>query len=215
MKWEAIASNLGRTILGAALSTGCLMLAGPGGLHAQVLEIGDGGKVLVHNGPEVISDTGVVPIRPSPRRTRSYALPAATAPSGIRPAGTANMKDAAKAAALSPDLVEAVAWRESGLNTAAVSARGAIGQMQLMPATARGLGVDRFDPQQNLNGGAAYLGALLKRYDGDMVRALAAYNAGPGAVDRYGGVPPYKETRDYVAAVLERLSRRAESEVQR
>ncbi len=81
-----------------------------------------------------------------------------------------------------------------------------------MPGTARALGVDPHDSRQNFAGGAAYLSGLLKRYDGDTVRALAAYNAGPGAVDRYGGVPPYKETRAYVAAILDRLSQRAESE---
>ena len=76
-----------------------------------------------------------------------------------------------------------------------------------MPGTARALGVDPSDSRQNYRGGAAYLHRLLIRYDGDLVKSLAAYNAGPGVVDRYGGVPPYPETRAYVAAVLERLSR--------
>ena len=116
---------------------------------------------------------------------------------------------AAAGAALSPDLVEAVAWRESRFRTDAVSPAGAIGEMQLMPGTAKALGVDPHDVRQNLSGGASYLAGLLKRYDGDMVRALAAYNAGPRAVDRYGGVPPYKETQAYVAAILDRLSQRA------
>ena len=83
--------------------------------------------------------------------------------------------------------------------------------MQLMPGTARALGADPFDTEQNYRGGSAYFAMLLKRYDGDVVRALAAYNAGPGAVDRYGGVPPFKETRDYVASILDRLSQRAEA----
>ena len=90
-----------------------------------------------------------------------------------------------------------------------VSAAGAIGEMQLMPATARALGVDPWDTRDNFRGGAAYLGGLVHRYDGDLIRALAAYNAGPGAVDRYGGVPPYRETQAYVAAIMNRLGRRA------
>ena len=80
-----------------------------------------------------------------------------------------------------------------------------------MPGTARTLGVDPRDSRQNYAGGATYLAQLLKRYNGDVILALAAYNAGPGAVDRYGGVPPYKETQAYVAAILDRMSHRAEA----
>ena len=121
------------------------------------------------------------------------------------------MRDAAAFASLSPDLVEAVAWRESRGRHGLTSRRGAVGEMQLMPGTARALRVDAADARQNYRGGAAYLGLLLKRYDGDLERALAAYNAGPGAVDRHHGVPPYRETQAYVAAVMDRLSRRAEA----
>ena len=78
-----------------------------------------------------------------------------------------------------------------------------------MPATARAMGVDPRDAGQNLAGGAHYLGVMMHRYDGDLVRALAAYNAGPGAVDRYRGVPPFKETQAYVAAIMDRLSQAA------
>jgi hypothetical protein len=112
---------------------------------------------------------------------------------------------AARRHGLDPALVMAVAQVESGLQPAAVSPKGAQGLMQLMPATAASLGVsDPFDPAQNLDGGARHLGSLLQRYDGDLKRALAAYNAGEGAVARHGGIPPYPETRGYVKSVLSR-----------
>lgn len=113
---------------------------------------------------------------------------------------------AADGAALAGELVAAIAWVESRYDRRARSPAGAIGVMQLMPRTARDLGVDPHDPAANLKGGAAYLRFLLERFDGDLVKAIAAYNAGPGAVDRHRGVPPYPETRRYVAAVLERLA---------
>ncbi|HEX3032880.1 MAG TPA: lytic transglycosylase domain-containing protein [Bacillota bacterium] len=107
---------------------------------------------------------------------------------------------------LSPNLLKTVAEAESGLNPNAVSSAGAQGIMQLMPATARGLGVaDTFDPAQNIEGGAKYLKSLLDRFDNDLSLALAAYNAGPNAVKRYGGVPPYKETQNYVRKIMDNL----------
>jgi hypothetical protein len=104
---------------------------------------------------------------------------------------------------LDPDLVNSVIKAESGFNIRAVSPKGAQGLMQLMPGTASLLGVpNAFDPQANVEGGAKYLRELLERYNFDLVKALAAYNAGPQRVEQYGGVPPYYETRAYVARVV-------------
>jgi len=104
---------------------------------------------------------------------------------------------------LRPALLRALVEAESGGNPEAVSPRGAIGLTQLMPSTAEALGVvDPYDPQENLLGGAQYLRQQLDRFDGDESLALAAYNAGPGAVLRYHGVPPYAETRHYITRVL-------------
>jgi soluble lytic murein transglycosylase-like protein len=112
--------------------------------------------------------------------------------------------DAARRNEVDPLLVSAVIRHESGFAPAAVSKAGAIGLMQLMPDTARALGVrDAFDPRQNIEGGTTLLRQLLDRYHGQVDLALAAYNAGPAAVDSYGGVPPYPETQSYVRNVME------------
>ena len=107
---------------------------------------------------------------------------------------------------LSPALIEALVWQESRWNMAAISPVGARGLAQLMPGTARQMGVNANDPFANLEGGARYLREQLDRFGGDVERALAAYNAGPGRVIQSGGVPRIRETQTYVAAIMERLS---------
>jgi soluble lytic murein transglycosylase-like protein len=112
------------------------------------------------------------------------------------------IREAALRAGLPPEFVASVARVESGLRANALSSKGAIGVMQLMPGTAKSLGADPHDVAQNIDAGARLLRDLLLKYDGDVVKALSAYNAGPGAVARYQGMPPYDETRRYVNKVI-------------
>jgi soluble lytic murein transglycosylase-like protein len=179
-----------------------LVLCLAGAARAQVMEIGADGSVTTWSGPTQFLTSGarpLVPQRPPPLREGAARLPSPNVAQAIEAASARHQVD--------PRLAEAVAWRESGFNTAALSPKGAQGVMQLMPATAEALGVDAADPLANIEGGVDYLSRLIRRYGGDLTKTLAAYNAGPGAVERYGGVPPYAETIAYVNAVLERLNR--------
>lgn len=118
---------------------------------------------------------------------------------------TARVEAAAQQAGIDPALFRALVAQESGFNPRAVSSAGAMGLSQLMPKTAASLGVtDPFDVEQNLRGGAQYLAQMLRQFGGDTRLALAAYNAGPGAVRRAGGIPPIAETQNYVKRVMER-----------
>ena len=157
------------------------------------------------NGTLVLSDrklndgamTYSVPDAPSIRATTPLA------DASVRDQFEPLIREHAAKQALRMDLVRAVIQVESGYNPRARSPKGAMGLMQLMPATARQLGVrDAFDPAENIRGGTAYLRKLIDRYDGNEELALAAYNAGADAVDRHGRtVPPYQETQDYVKKV--------------
>ncbi len=119
--------------------------------------------------------------------------------------------DVAERGGVDHRLVESLVEMESGFNPRAVSTKGAMGLMQLMPEVARQYGVDApFDPWQNLDAGVRHLRGLLRKYDGDLERSLAAYNAGEGAVRRYDGIPPYAETQNYVRRVLYRYRQRVD-----
>lgn len=107
---------------------------------------------------------------------------------------------------VSPELVRAVAIAESDMNQNEISPVGAIGVMQLMPETAAALGVNPYDKAQNIEGGTIYLRQMLDKFNGNVQHALAAYNAGPGAVQKYGGVPPYSETQNYVGRIMDIIS---------
>ena len=131
----------------------------------------------------------------------SVAPPKVDAPLPVRDTRTL-VRDAALRSGLPPSLVESVARVESALRPEAISPKGALGVMQLMPATARKLDADPRDTAQNIDAGARLLRELLIKYGGDVVKALSAYNAGEGAVDRYRGMPPYRETQDYVDKVI-------------
>jgi soluble lytic murein transglycosylase-like protein len=164
-----------------------------------------GGKVRLYNADGYIEVDAAavwgyeaeeyVPPTPAP----ATAAPAPVAQPAPSPAQLADA--AADKYGLPRRLVRSVISAESDFQPRAVSPKGAIGLMQLMPATAEALGADPRDPAQNVDAGTRYLRDLLEKYDGGLWHALAAYNAGPGAVDKYQGVPPYRETIDYVGRI--------------
>ncbi|MDZ4374615.1 MAG: lytic transglycosylase domain-containing protein [Phenylobacterium sp.] len=170
------------------------------GAFAQVLEIGDDGAVTTYAGPHAHTSAGAAAILPpQPAAALAGQLFRAPPEEVIR-----LIRESSARHAVPAEVVEAVAWQESRFNHAAVSSKGARGVMQLLPTTASDLGVDPSDLKGNIDGGAAYLAQQIRRF-GDLRLALAAYNAGPGAVQRYGGIPPYAETQTYVRAILARL----------
>src|SRR5690606_35360606 len=180
--------------------------------RADVLEIGAGGEARWIAGPGV-SATARPPVAPANEVPAEAALvPEAAVARADLHAGAVPAAYAAKVAELSarfdlsPALIEAVVWQESRWRAGAVSPVGARGLAQLMPGTARELGVNPDDPLANLEGGARYLREQLDRFGGDVEKALAAYNAGPGRVTSAGGVPRIRETQIYVSSVMGRLS---------
>lgn len=193
--------RLGRST-GTALALA--MLAAPGVAAADVLEIGPSGYRWIAGGPALPAVSKEV-LQPVP--DGAYA---AAQTEVAEAAGPASWRDyVARLAAkydISPKLLEAVVWQESRWNQSAKSPAGARGLAQLMPGTARMMGIDPDDPHANLDGGARYLRMQLDRFDGDVEKALAAYNAGPARVIRAGGIPAIRETRNYVAAIMARLS---------
>jgi soluble lytic murein transglycosylase-like protein len=161
-------------------------------------------RIAVQNGKRVIYNDGVGEKRPNAGRKHSvgeqqWLAARITRPSEFDPLITRAANDHS----LDPRLVKSVMLVESGFNPAAVSPKGARGLMQLMPATASRHGVRNIhDPAQNIAGGTKYLSHLLGLFGGNLEKSLAAYNAGEGAVARYGGIPPYDETRNYVRRAL-------------
>ncbi|MDQ3080491.1 MAG: lytic transglycosylase domain-containing protein [Pseudomonadota bacterium] len=169
---------------------GLFAVMAPLGAQAQVIEIDDSGDARTFDRPTVFAGSSAETIAP-PAAKAARTQPALFAA-------------AAKSHGLDLSLLEAVAWQESRGRMSAVSPKGALGVMQLMPGTAAEMGVRPDDLADNIRGGALYLRRQLDRFGGSVPLALAAYNAGPGAVLRYRGIPPYRETRDYVAKIMNR-----------
>lgn len=171
--------------------------------RADVLEIGPSGVTWIAGGPRTVASEAVGASSISAAGDRGFTSVAdAAGPAMWR----GRVAELAAKYDISPALLEAVVWQESRWRADAVSPVGARGLAQLMPGTARELGVDPNDPAANLEGGARYLRQQLDRFGGDVERALAAYNAGPGRVTRAGRVPAIRETQNYVASIMARLS---------
>ena len=195
---------------GALVALALLCAAAPA--HADVMEIGPAGPRWLSGALAVEKAVEPVAAGDALELTADLAIPPEAIADAARQAGVVPSIYAAKVAELarrfdlSPTLIEALVWQESRWRADAVSPVGARGLAQLMPGTARYLGVDAGDPFANLEGGARYLREQLDRFDGDIEKALAAYNAGPGRVIKAGGIPRIRETQGYVAAIMGRLS---------
>jgi soluble lytic murein transglycosylase-like protein len=194
-----------------AVATALLWFSLPSTSHAQLASyVDEHGRVIYVNRdsptPHIGSTIGSPSVGSQALREASLATRSETL--GVRSTSTPDdrldriVREAAERHKVDPALVKAVITTESGWNPRAISSKGAVGLMQLIPGTAERFGVgNRFDPAQNVEGGTMYLRTLLDRYNGDLPRSLAAYNAGEGAVDRSGGVPQFPETQKYVQKV--------------
>ncbi len=172
------------------VATVALLVAAPA--WSQVIEIDDDGGTRVFDGPT--------------RFTAGQTDPVAANIAATHVDSVDRFERVARAEGVDARLLRAMAWTESRGRMSAVSPKGALGIMQLMPATAAELGVDPLDRDANITGGARYLARMMSRFQ-NVPLALAAYNAGPGAVRHWGGIPPYAETRSYVASILSRWQR--------
>lgn len=163
--------------------------------YAQIIEIGGDGAATFYDAPTIFADEGSSPVY-----ERAVFV---TPPVAQRSPANVAVAQVEREYGLPSGIVDAVIYQESRGRMNAVSPKGALGLMQLMPGTAAQLGVNPYDPDQNIRGGARYLRQQIDRF-GSIPLALAAYNAGPGAVTKYGGIPPYRETQNYVATILRR-----------
>lgn len=211
MKSGVVGMSIGSKARKGALLL-CLTCASVGAAEAQVFEIADDGAVLTRSGGGAVRWTGGEPGRSEEGETveSDIDVPGAAVTRyeqlAVPPVYLAAVQRIAIAHDIAPVLLASLVWQESRWQPAAVSKAGALGLAQLMPATARSLGVDPRDPIANLEGGARFLRTQLDLFDGNVEKALAAYNAGPARVLRAGGIPAIPETRAYVAAIVGRLA---------
>jgi soluble lytic murein transglycosylase-like protein len=198
--------SLGAVLMAGAPNAGADYLVLRSGVRLNVSAyqlLGDRYRIQINGGSAEIAAAEVVAIEPEEIFVAAPRLPLMQAPFGEL------IQTASQKYGVDADLLFSVIAAESNFNSKAISRRGARGLMQLLPATATRLGVtDIFDPAQNIDAGTRYLRDLMARYRGDLVLTLAAYNAGPSAVQRYGHVPPYHETISYVRAIRKTYAER-------
>lgn len=209
---RALLAGLALTVVSTSAAAADLALLRNGFTirHERRQIVGDSTRLFLESGDNSFVD---IPTAEIQGFEKDLSLPRISAPAAASESSAVDLNKVVNSASatyhLDPDLVNSVIHAESGFNSRAVSRKGAQGLMQLMPGTAGKLGVTNpLDPQANVEGGTRYLRQLLERYDFDLVKALAAYNAGPLRVEQYRGVPPYRETRAYVARIVRDYNRK-------